>query len=91
MTTAPDRLHGYAAIAAVLSELWGETVSEDAAYRMSSRQVRPLPVDGYQGRVWASRAAITAWVADERQRRGRTAATADAAQLDLLGIARNAR
>jgi hypothetical protein len=75
--TQPDRLYGYAAIAAVLSEAWGERVSEDGAYRLAVRSLRPLPVDGYAGRVWASRAAVLAWVEDERRRRGRTPANDD--------------
>ena len=85
MTTTPDRVYGYAAISAVLSELWGVPVSEDAAYRLASRNVRPLPVDGYTGRVWASRALVVAWVAEERARRGRTA-PGDERQQDLFGV-----
>ena len=78
-----DRLDGYAAIAACLSELWAVEVSVHAAKRLATRSHRPLPVDGYFGRVWTSREAVTAWVASERDRRGRTLPDA---QLDLLAL-----
>jgi hypothetical protein len=91
VSTAPDRVYGYAAIAAVLSELWGAPVSEDGAYRMSTRSTTPLPVDGYQGRVWASRERIGAWVAEERRRRGRAPTSEDSRQGDLFEEVRKAR
>lgn len=64
-------IEGYREIAKVLSEVWGVTVSEDAAYRAATRKESPLPTDGYAGRVWTTRSAIEKWVTDERQRRRR--------------------
>lgn len=83
MTTAPEpKLQGWQAIAAVLSEIFGVPISEDAAYRLAGRRVRPLPVDGYQRRPVSSRAAIEAWATGERKRTGRS--DLSAAQLGLF-------
>ena len=82
MAASPSmRLAGYRAIAAALSEAFGWPVSEDAAYRLASRAVRPLPIDGYRGRVWTTRALLDVWVTEERRRTGRVDASR---QLSLL-------
>lgn len=77
------KVRGYVAIAAVLSELFGDDISDDAAFRLASRRVRPLPVDGYAGRVWSCRSWLVRWVEEERQRRNRTNLTS---QLGLPGF-----
>ncbi len=73
--TREPAIEGYRAIAAALSEEWGNVVSEDAAYRSATRKEFPLPTDGYAGRVWTTRSAIAKWVAEERQRRRRAPVT----------------
>jgi len=64
-------IEGYRDIARALSEAWGVTVSEDAAYRAATRKEAPLPTDGYAGRVWTTKSAVEKWVNEERLRRRR--------------------
>ena len=74
MPTSNDPLiQGYAEIARALDEAFGApgTISEDAAYRLATRRLHPLPVDGYSGRCWIRRSALVEWVEQERHRRGR--------------------
>jgi len=61
-------IESYRAIAVALSEAFGVTISEDAAFRLATRAHDPLPVEGYSGRSWIRPAALAEWVARNRSK-----------------------
>lgn len=70
-TTREPKLEGWTPILAVLDEL-GWSMTRFSALRLSTRRVRPLPIDGYERRPFSLRSALVKWVADERKRLNRS-------------------